>query len=196
MNILKINASPRKYDSVSRQLVDRLVARISLPTTTVIDRDLTTPLPQITELWLHAYWTAQQDRTADQTAALALSDELVAEVHGAQALVFGVPIYNFGVPASLKAWVDLVARDKETFVYHGNDPSGLLRNKSAFVVMTSGGIPIDDPHDHATPFLRTFLQFIGITDITVIDAGMLAVDEPAAIAKAWAQIDALSSPSA
>ena len=107
--VLRIDASMRRAGSVSRALTDAFVA--TLPDTEVVTRDLAeTRLPQIDEAWIGANFTPAGDRTDEQTAVLALSDELVAELRTADTIVIGVPVYNFGVPAALKAWVDRVAR--------------------------------------------------------------------------------------
>ena len=86
-------------------------------------------------------------------------------------LVIGVPIYNFGIPAKLKAWVDMIARARKTFRYTSSGPEGLLKGKKAFVIVPSGGVPVGSPVDFATPYLRHALEFVGITDVEFIGAG-------------------------
>ena len=88
-------------------------------------------------------------------------------------IVIGSPIYNFGVPAALKAWVDMIARARKTFRYTSEGPEGLLKGKKAYVVIASGGVPVDSPVDFATPYLRHALKFVGITDIDIIAADQL-----------------------
>lgn len=192
--ILKINASARTEDSASRPLVDRVVDRLSGPDTRVIDRDLADPLPQLSEGWLAANWTAADARTGDQRAALALSDTLIAELKAADTLVIGAPIYNFSVPAALKAWIDLIARNGETFAYTPDGPKGLLEGKRAVIVLASGGVPMDAPMDHATPLLRTIMGFVGIEDVTFIDASTLVANSDTVVPRAQAEIDALTGP--
>lgn len=191
--ILKINASARITDSASRPLVDRAVAKLSGADTKVIERDLAKALPAVSEDWLNANWTPAKNRTADQTAALKMSDSLIAELKEADTLVLGLPMYNFGVPANFKAWVDLIARNGETFAYGENGPEGLLKDKRAIVIVATGGVPIGTPVDHATPFVKTVLGFIGITDVTFIDAATLVANSDTVVPKAQAAIDALAA---
>ena len=175
LKVLEIAASGRNDGSVSRKLSADLVAaledrrgRIELTR-----RDLGKGLPFVDEAWINANFTAPEERNAEQRAALAESDALVAELKAADVLVIGVPIYNFGVPAALKAWVDMVARARLTFRYTENGPKGLLEGKKAYVIVASGGVPVDSAVDFATPYLRHALSFIGITDVDVIAADRL-----------------------
>lgn len=191
--ILKINASARHADSASRPLVDRTTAQLSNADTTVIDRDLSQAVPQLDEAWLGANWTPETDRSADQTAALALSEELIAELEAADTIVIGAPMYNFGIPASLKAWIDLICRNGRTFEYTENGPKGLLEGKRAIVIAATGGVPLDAPTDHMTPYMRTVLSFIGVQDITIIDAATLVANSDTVIPQAHAAIDAIAA---
>ena len=191
--ILKINASARIADSASRPLVDRAVAKLSGADTRVIERDLSAAVPSVDEQWLNANWTPAEQRTPEQTAALKLSDTLIAELKQADAIVIGLPMYNFGVPASFKAWVDLIARNGETFTYTDEGAKGLLEGKRAVVVVATGGVPIGSSADHATPFVTTVLGFVGITDVTFIDAATLVANSDTVVPKAQAAIDALAA---
>ena len=148
-------------------------------------------LPLVGADWLAANWSAEKT-PADQ-ATLALSNTLIAELKAADTLVIGVPMWNFGVPAALKAWIDLICRNGETFEYTPDGPRGLLAGKRAVIVMTSGGVPMDAPMDHATPLMRTVMGFIGITDVTVIDATTLVANSDTVIPRAQNDIDALST---
>lgn len=190
--ILKLNASARVKDSASRPLVDLVVETLSGPSTRVIDRDLAAPLPLLSEPWLAANWTAADARTPQQAELLALSDQLIAELRDADTLVIGAPIYNFGLPAALKAWIDLIARNGETFQYTENGPQGLLSGKRAIVVLASGGVPMNAAVDHATPHLRTVLNFIGITDVTFVDATTLVANSDTVLPRARQQITGLA----
>jgi FMN-dependent NADH-azoreductase len=170
LKVLEIAASGRNDGSVSRRLSADLIAaledrqgRIELTR-----RDLGKGLPFVDEAWINANFTPAEERNAEQRAALAESDALVAELKAADVLVIGTPIYNFGVPAALKAWVDMVARARLTFRYTENGPKGLLEGKKAYVIVASGGVPVDSAVDFATPYLRHALSFIGITDVDVI----------------------------
>jgi FMN-dependent NADH-azoreductase len=175
LKVLEIAASGRNDGSVSRRLSADLIAaledrhgRIELTR-----RDLGKGLPFVDEAWINANFTPAEERNAEQRAALAESDALVAELKAADVLVIGTPIYNFGVPAALKAWVDMVARARLTFRYTENGPKGLLEGKKAYVIVASGGVPVDSAVDFATPYLRHALSFIGITDVDVIAADRL-----------------------
>jgi FMN-dependent NADH-azoreductase len=136
-------------------------------------RDLSHGLPFVDEAWIEANFTAAEERNASQRAALAESDALVAELEAADVLVIGAPIYNFGVPAALKAWVDMIARARLTFRYTENGPEGLLEGRKAYVVIASGGVPVDSAVDFATPYLRQALGFVGIRDVEIIAADQL-----------------------
>ncbi|MDH3266802.1 MAG: NAD(P)H-dependent oxidoreductase, partial [Gammaproteobacteria bacterium] len=112
-------------------------------------------------------------RDAAQREALAFSDRLVAELQHADAIVIGAPIYNFNIPAALKAWIDMIARARVTFRYTDNGPKGLLEGKKAYIVVASGGVKIGSKADFATPYLRHALAFVGITDVEFIGAEQL-----------------------
>ena len=189
-HILRIDASARRDGSVSRDLVDRIIDRAG-PGATVTTRDLATGLPLIDEAWIRANLTPADARTEADRAALALSDRLVAEVQAADTLVIGLPIYNFGVPSALKAWIDLVARAGVTFRYSEAGPRGLLTGKRAIVAVASGGTEAGSDIDFATGYLRHVLGFIGITDVTFVTADRLMIDTAGSLATATAQIEAL-----
>lgn len=189
--ILRIDASARTQGSVSRALADRVIERLAPDT--VISRDLGTALPQLDADWITANFTPQADRSAEQRDRLALSDILVEELMQASTLVISVPIYNFGIPASLKAWIDLVARVGVTFRYTPEGPKGLLENKRAVLVLASGGTEVDSPVDFATPYLRHVLGFIGITDIQVVRSDRQMVDAKAAQVQAEADLAAIAA---
>ncbi len=190
--ILRIDASARRTGSVSRDLTDDIVARLNAER--VITRDLAaTPLPQIDETWIGANFTAADDRSEEQRAALEQSDALISELQAADTIVIGLPVYNFGVPASLKAWVDLIARAGVTFRYSENGPKGLLEGKRAIIVMASGGTEADSAIDYATPYLRHVLGFVGITEVDTVHADQMALDADATVKSAKAQIEKLAA---
>ncbi|MEM6945002.1 MAG: NAD(P)H-dependent oxidoreductase, partial [Pseudomonadota bacterium] len=149
--------------ALSAAVVERLGGR-------VIRRDLADGLPLIDETWIGANFTPDEDRSDEQRAALTLSEKLIGEIEASDTLVIGVPVYNFGVPAAFKAWIDLVTRARRTFQYTENGPVGLLSGKRAVIVVASGGTEVDSSIDFATPWLRHILGFIGITDVEVIPA--------------------------
>jgi FMN-dependent NADH-azoreductase len=167
LKVLEVAASGRNDGSVSRMLSADLIGALEERhgTVALTRRDLNKGLPFVDDAWINANFTAPEERSAGQRAALAESDALVAELKAADVLVIGSPIYNFGVPAALKAWVDMVARARLTFRYTETGPKGLLEGKKAYLVIASGGVPVDSPM-HA-------LAFIGITDVEVIAAEQL-----------------------
>ncbi len=175
--ILRIDSSARREGSVTRQLSDDVINRLSeLGPVTVKSRDVSEGLPFVDEDWVNANFTAPEDRTPAQKEKLALSDSLVAELENADTIVIGLPIYNFGIPASLKAWVDMIARARLTFKYTENGPVGLLENKKAIVLVASGGTPMGSDVDFATPYIRQALAFVGITDVTFIASDAMSRD--------------------
>lgn len=190
-HILRIDASARKEGSITRQLTDRIIDRFDEATLTT--RDLTEALPQIDESWVGANFTPADDRSDVQKAALELSDSLIAEVQAADTVVIGIPVYNFGVPAAFKAWVDLVARAGVTFRYTENGPEGLLEGKRAIVVFASGGVPLGSEADFASGFVRHVLGFIGIHDVEFVAADAMAKDAGATLKAANDAVDVLAA---
>ena len=174
-NLLVVETSPRGDQSVSRHMTRRFVAqwREAHSQGIVVTRDLqTTKLPFVDAPWLAAYFTPPHELSPDMQQLLRLSDELVEELLAADHLVIATPVYNYNVPASLKAWVDHIVRKGRTL---GFDGQGLLRGKKATVILASGGVytegsPIRD-RDVATQYLRLVLNVIGITDVTFIAGG-------------------------
>lgn len=193
--ILRIDTSMRHTGSVTRALTDKLVARLraASPGSEVTVRDLAAGVPLVNEAWIGANFTDPAERDDAQRAALAHSDELVAELKAADTLVIGLPIYNFGVPAAFKAWVDMIARARETFRYTETGPEGLMTGKRALVVVASGGVPVGSAADFATPYVRHVLGFIGITEVEFISADSLMSGADAAIANAEARIEELAA---
>lgn len=170
LNVLHINASSRYEGSLTRavsaQLTEILAGQYEV---TVQQRDVASGLPFINEEWINANFTDPTERSDTQKQALTFSDKLINEVKAADLLVIAVPIYNFGIPAALKAWIDLVARARETFRYTENGPVGLLENKMVYLVMASGGVPLESEVDFASHYLKFFMQFIGISDVTLVN---------------------------
>ncbi len=168
IKVLKIDASGRTEGSVSRDMSDRIAKRMANGGK-IVSRDLNDHLPFIDEDWIGANFTPADDRTEDQKQKLALSDSLIEELRAADTLVIGTPVYNFGIPATLKAWVDQIARAGVTFRYTEDGPEGLLKGKKAVVAFASGGVPMGAAMDHVTPYLKTLLGFVGITEIEFLD---------------------------
>ncbi|MDJ0858735.1 MAG: NAD(P)H-dependent oxidoreductase [Dinoroseobacter sp.] len=190
-SVLRIDSSPRKGTSVSRDLADKIIARLDADE--IINRDITGGLPAVGEAWIGANFTAADERSEAQRAELALSDELVGELKASDTIVISLPIWNFGVPSTLKAWVDMVARAGVTFSYTAKGPKGLLEGKRAILAIASGGTEVGSEIDFATDYMKHVLGFIGIHDVEVVAADRMMVDADASIAKATAAIDALAA---
>ncbi len=188
--ILQINSSGRKQGSLTRQLSELVVNQLTkhYSVEQVVQRDLATGLPFIDEQWIGANFTAPEDRAQDHLDVLALSDSLVKELQHADHIVIASPVYNFSVPAVLKAWIDLVARARLTFQYTENGPQGLLTGKKAYLVMASGGVPIGSEMDFATRYLQQVMRFIGIDDVIVIDAAKIDLNSSDATNSAQQQV--------
>ncbi len=189
-SILHIDASARRETSVTRDLSKDVVARLNGD---VVTRDLFDGLPVMDESWIGANFTPEADRTDAQKELLALSDTLIAEVKAADVLVIGVPVYNFGIPTNLKAWVDMICRAGITFRYTEAGPEGLVTGKRAILVAATGGTPVGSEIDFATNYMRHILGFIGITDVQVVAADRLSVDAEGSIAAAKEQVAALAA---
>lgn len=173
--LLVVETSPRGDYSISRNLTRRFVSRWqnTHPDGHVVERDLMeTDLPFVNAPWLQAYFTPPERHSPEMKEVLRLSDALTAELLAADHLLIATPVYNYNVPAALKAWVDHIVRKGLTL---GHDGKGLLTGKKATVLLASGGIytegsPIRD-RDIATQYLRLILNVVGITDVTFIAAG-------------------------
>jgi len=193
MNILQINASARQ-GSTSTALAQELTAglRTAHPAATVTVRDLTlTPHPVLDEAALGALFTPAGQRTPEQAARVAQDDALIAELQAADVVVIGVPMYNFNVTAQFKNWIDAVARAGVTFKYTEKGPVGLVTGKKVYVVTSRGGIHQGQPSDQMTPYLRTVLAFLGMTDVEFVYAEGMAFAAEQGLAHARAQITEL-----
>jgi len=192
LKLLQINASARRDGANSTKLantvVERLVAAHAGAQVTV--RDLAAqPVTVLDEAALGALFTPADQRSAAQAAVVAEYDALIAEVQAHDAIVLGVPMYNFGVPVQLKAWIDAIARAGVTFRYTENGPEGLIKGKTVYVALARGGLYRDQPHDTQVPYLKTVLGFLGLTDVRFIYAEGLNMG-PEAAAKGFAQAEA------
>ena len=191
--LLRVDASMRHAGSHSRAIADKLVDQINKKQSlSVVKRDLAEGVPMVDEAWIAANFTPAEERSDEHRAALAASDALVEELRASDVIVIALPIYNFGVPAAFKAWIDMVTRAKETFEYTATGPQGLLTGKTAYVVLTSGGTALGSPIDFVSPWLKHVLAFVGIDNLQVIDASAVLFDEAGVLARAQAQIDALA----
>ena len=200
MKILQIKSSVFSGNGQSSRLADQFAAdlRAQNPRAQVVERDLAAePVPHLDGARVGAFFAKPEERTPEQKAVIAYSDALIDELRRADVIVLGLPMYNFGVPSQLKAWFDHIARAGETFKYTEKGPAGLLRGKKVYVFAARGGMYAGTPNDTQTPFIRTFLSFIGMDDIEFIYAEGLAISEASkekGIARAQAAIDALAKP--
>lgn len=191
MNILQINASARR-DGNSTKVANSVTERLKAanPGAAFTLRDLAmAPHPVLDEAALGALFTPADQRTPEQAARVALDDALIAEIQAHDTIVLGVPMYNFGVPVQLKAWIDAIARAGTTFRYTATGPEGLLKGKTVYVALARGGLYRDTPNDSQVPYLKAVLGFLGLTDVSFIYAEGLAMG-PEAVTKGFAQAEA------
>ena len=192
MQILQINSSARSAGANSTRLADAITARLKAanPAAVLELRDLAAnPHPVLDEAALGALFTPADQRTPEQAARVALDDALITQVQAADAIVLGVPMYNFGVPVQLKTWIDAIARAGVTFRYTENGPEGLVKGKKVYVALARGGIYRDTPADSQVPYLKGVLGFLGMTDVEFIYAEGLAMG-PESADKAFADAEA------
>ncbi len=175
-SVLLLNSSGKQTESISRKLAAQVVSTLEKhgKADIVIERDVASGLPFVNDEWISANFTPEDQRSDEQKQILGLSDSLVAELIKVDTLVLGVPIYNFGVPATFKAWVDMIARVGKTFKYTDTGPEGLIADKKVYLVIASGGTPIGSDIDFASGYVKQALRFVGITDVTIIDAAAVA----------------------
>jgi len=186
-NILYITASIRsENESISRGLGQRIVDGLVAKGGALTTRDLAAnDLPFVSAERFGANLTPAAERTPQQAELAAIADQLIAELEAADTIVIASPIYNFGPPAVLKAWADLVARAGTTFRYTATGPEGLLKGKKAYLAIASGGTPVGAEFDFMSRWLTFFLGFLGITDVEIVAAdGIMGQDGEAKIAAA------------
>ena len=191
--ILKIDASANTSASVSKMLGDKLSEKLqhNFPNTPVKQRDLNNGLTFVDEQWINAKVTPADQRTLYQQQQLELSDTLIAEIQDADRIIITTPMYNFGVPATLKAWIDQVCRAGVTFKYTTEGPVGLLKGKQVDIIITTGGVPLKSPVDFVSDYLKQVFRFIGIEHINIIAADQMAINADTGIKKAQRQIEDL-----
>ncbi len=192
MKILQINASARNEGANSTRVANAVVERLreANPDSVLKVRDLAKdPVPALDDAALGALFTPADERTPAQAASVAARDALIAEVEEADVLVLGVPMYNFGNPVQLKGWIDAIARAGVTFRYTSSGPEGLLKGKTAFVALARGGRYRGTPADSQTPYLKTILGFLGITDVRFVYAEGMNMGEEA-MRKGFAEAEA------
>ncbi|MCC9064585.1 FMN-dependent NADH-azoreductase [Flavobacterium piscisymbiosum] len=170
--ILNIITSIKGDASFSNKLSNAVLEKLTkeYPASEVKTFDLSkTPLPYLNEVQLSAFYTPEEAHTTAQVESIKLSDDAITDLLEADIIVIGVPMYNFGIPALLKGWIDQVARAGKTFSYDENGPKGLISGKKVFLSVASGAVFSDGPYknyDFAEPYLRVVLGFLGITDVT------------------------------
>ena len=192
MKILQINASARREGANSTKVANRVTERLQAanPGATVTLRDLAVnPVPALDEAMLGALFTPAEQRSAEQAAAVAGYDALIAELQAHDVIVLGVPMYNFGISSQLKNWIDAVARAGVTFQYTATGPVGLVQGKTVYAACARGGIYSGTPNDSQTPYLKSVLGFLGMSDVRFVFAEGLNMG-PEAAAKGFANAEA------
>ena len=200
MTLLQLKTSIFGEAGQSSRLADAFVARqlAAAPGTEVIVRDLVRePVPHLTAERFGAFLAKPEARTPEQRAVAAYSDRLIDELQRADTIALGLPMYNFGIPSMLKAYFDHVARAGVTFRYTDRGPVGMLTGKKAWAFATRGGRYEGTPQDMQTGYVRSFLAFLGITDVEFVYAEGLAVSDAskaAALAAAATEIERTAAP--
>ena len=193
MKIYQIDSSARKDGSTSRALAKKLLNKIKKPGDEVIYRDLNDEMVFVSNLTESGMKIDPKDQTETHKKMFKLSDTLVNELKESDIIIISAPIYNYGPPATLKAWSDLAARIGETFKFKPNGRrEGLLKNKKAYLVITSGGTKLNSNEDFLTPWLKFILNFFGIEKVKVVSADQMSLDYEKSIKEAEKQIENLS----
>ncbi len=192
MKIYQIDSSARKDGSTSRALAKKLLDKIKKSDDEVIYRDLNDEMVFVSGLTESGMKIDKKDQTENHKKMFELSDKLVNELKESDIIIISAPIYNYGPPATLKAWSDLAARVDETFRFRADGRrEGLLKDKKAYLVITSGGTKLNSKEDFLTPWLKFILNFFGIEKIETICADQMALDYEKSIREAEKQIDNL-----
>ncbi len=195
--ILRIITSTNGDTSFSNQLSNAVIEKLTAanPQTEVKTLDLTkTPLPYLTNSHISAVYAPENTHTTEQTEALKYSDEAIQTLLESDVIVIGVPLYNFGIPAVLKGWIDQVARAGKTFSYSVEGPKGLVTDKKVYLSIASGAIFSEGPYksyDFSESYLRTVLGFLGMTDVTTFRVEGTAIPDFAenALPKALSSVE-------
>ena len=193
MKIYQIDSSARKEGSTSRALAKKLLNKIKKPEDEVIYRDLNDEMVFVSGLTESGMNIDEKDQNENHKKMFKLSDQLVKELKESDVIIISAPIYNYGPPATLQARSDLAALVGETFRFKPNGRrEGLLKNKIAYLVITSGGTKLNSNEDFLTPWLKFILNFFGIDKVEVISADQMALDYEKSIREAEAQIAKVS----
>ena len=181
MKILHLISSPRGAASMSIKLGNASIEKLETenPGSSVTVRNLAeTTFPHLEEVHLNSFFTPAEKHTPELTEAIKHSDEAIAELKDADVIVIGVPMYNFSIHSTLKAWIDHIARAGKTFNYTEKGPAGLINGKKVYLAISSGGVYSEGPmkqNDFTESYLRSVLGFLGMTDITVFRVGGLSM---------------------
>jgi len=190
MKIYQIDSSARKEGSTSRALAKKLLDKIKKSEDEVVYRDLDDEMVFVSGLTESGMKIEKKDQTEHHKKMFELSDTLVKELKESDVIIISAPIYNYGPPATLKAWSDLAARVGETFRFKPNGRrEGLLKNKRAYLVITSGGTKLNSSEDFLTPWLKFILNFFGIENVQTISADQMALNYEKSIKEAEKQIE-------
>ena len=190
MQIYQIDSSARKEGSTSRALAKKLLNKIKKPEDNIIYRDLNDEMVFVSGLTESGMNIEEKDQNENHKKMFELSNQLVKELKESDIVIISAPIYNYGPPATLKAWSDLTARVGETFRFKSNGRrEGLLKNKKAYLVITSGGTKLNSKEDFLTPWLKFILNFFGIEKVEVISADQMALNYEKSIKDAEKQIE-------
>ena len=193
MKIYQIDCSARKKGSTSRELAKKLLEKIKKSEDEVIYRDLDDEMLFVAGLTESGMSIPENERTDQHKKMFELSDKLVKELKESDIIIISTPIYNFGPPATLKAWSDLAARVKSTFKYSQEGKQiGLLESKKVYLVITSGGTRVGSKDDYLTPWLKHVLNFFGIKNIQKISADQMSIDYEVSIKKAEEEINKIT----
>ena len=192
MKIYQIDSSARKVGSTSRALAKKLLNKIKKPNDEIIYRDLNDEMVFVSGLTESGMNIDEKDQNENHKKMFELSNQLVKELKESDIIIISAPIYNYGPPATLKAWSDLAARVGETFKFKSNGRrEGLLKNKRAYLVITSGGTKLNSKEDFLTPWLKFILNFFGIDKVETINADQMALDYEKSIKNAEEKIKKL-----
>jgi len=190
MQIYQIDSSARKEGSTSRALAKKLLNKIKKPEDKIIYRDLNDEMVFVSGLTESGMNIEEKDQNENHKKMFELSNQLVKELKESDIVIISAPIYNYGPPATLKAWSDLAARVGETFRFKPDGRrEGLLKNKKAYLVITSGGTKLNSKEDFLTPWLKFILNFFGIKKVEVISADQMALNYEKSIKDAEKQIE-------
>jgi FMN-dependent NADH-azoreductase len=176
--LLQLNSSIFSGNGQSSQLADKFVASWKADNVAgrVVVRDLAAnPVPHLDAQRFGAFLAKPEERTAEQKVVADFSDALIDEIRRADVIVIGLPMYNFGLPSTLKAYFDHIARAGITFRYTANGPEGLLKGKKVYVFAARGGLYAGTPLDTQTSYVKNFLRFLGMDDVQFVYAEGLAI---------------------